>query len=67
LFDDISTDVGPWKYGEERMYEFFKTHTFESQQLLPKPRWQQMEHIQQGSIPLWIRTTTQWQQACGRT
>lgn len=37
LFDDISTDVGPWKYGEERMYEFFKTHTFESQQLLPKP------------------------------
>jgi organic radical activating enzyme len=32
LFDDISTVVGPWEYGEEWMKEFFKTHSFDSQQ-----------------------------------
>jgi organic radical activating enzyme len=37
LFDDISINVGPWKYSEERMYKFFETNTFESQQLLDKP------------------------------
>jgi hypothetical protein len=37
LFDDISVDVGPWKYSEEWMYEFFKTHTFESQIKIHKP------------------------------
>ena len=43
LFDDISTTVGPWKYKEEYMYDFFKTHTFESQTKLDKPpgsKWQ---------------------------
>lgn len=37
LWDDISTNVGPWQYSEERMYEFFKTHTFESKQTIDKP------------------------------
>jgi len=37
LFDDISTTVGPWQYGEQRMYDFFETHTFESQTKMHKP------------------------------
>ena len=37
LFDEISVDTGPWKYSEPRMYEFFETHTFESQTLVKKP------------------------------
>ena len=43
LFDDISVNVGPWKYSEEWMYDFFKTHTFESQTKIFKPegsKWQ---------------------------
>jgi hypothetical protein len=38
LFDDISTVVGPWEYGEEWMKEFFKTHSFDSQQRRQKAR-----------------------------
>lgn len=37
LWDDISTEVGPWEYKEAWMIDFFKENTFESQQLLPKP------------------------------
>ena len=37
LFDDISVEAGPWKYSEQRMYEFFETHTFESANQMPKP------------------------------
>ena len=37
LFDDISVNVGPWQYSEPRMYEFFETHTFESQTKISKP------------------------------
>jgi organic radical activating enzyme len=37
LFKTISTDVEPWDYSEPRMHEFFKTHTFESKQTMPKP------------------------------
>jgi organic radical activating enzyme len=37
LFDDISVDAGPWKYSEPRMYEFFETHSFESQTRMHKP------------------------------
>jgi organic radical activating enzyme len=43
LFDDISTTVGPWKYGEQRMYDFFETHTFETHAHAKKPngsKWQ---------------------------
>lgn len=42
LFDDISINAGPWKYSEPRMYEFFETHSFESQTLLkqgPRCKW----------------------------
>jgi organic radical activating enzyme len=37
LFTTISTDVAPWEYSEPRMYEFFKTHTFESKITVDKP------------------------------
>lgn len=37
LFDDISVNVGPWKYSEDWMYDFFKTNTYEQIQKLDKP------------------------------
>lgn len=37
LYDDISVNVGPWKYSEEWMYDFFKTHSFEHEQKISKP------------------------------
>jgi len=37
LFDDININVGPWKYSEPRMYEFFKSNSFESQTAINKP------------------------------
>jgi organic radical activating enzyme len=38
LFDELSVNAGPWEYSEQWMVDFFTTHSFESQQLLPKPR-----------------------------
>lgn len=37
LFDELSIHAGPWKYSEPRMLDFFKTNTFESQNLIAKP------------------------------
>ena len=37
LFDDISTNVGPWDYKEEWKKDFFKDHNFETQIKLPNP------------------------------
>lgn len=38
LFDEMSTNVGPWNYKEQWMKDFFQTHTFETQQKLQKPK-----------------------------
>ena len=37
LYDELSHVTGPWKYNDPAKEEFFKTHTIEMQQTIPKP------------------------------
>ena len=37
LFDEMSTNAGPWEYKDKKKAEFLDTHNCESQQTVPKP------------------------------
>jgi hypothetical protein len=37
LYDELNHVTGPWKYNDPAKEEFFKTHTIEMHQSIPKP------------------------------